>query len=63
MLAGQVLIGRKTAEPVISPRLSDSPQVKSGAFGLPRQGQRRRTPDGKGVRHLMQSSREVSVQW
>lgn len=44
VLAGQVLVGRKVAEPVISPRLSDIRQVEDIEVRLSRSGREEEMP-------------------
>jgi hypothetical protein len=56
VLAERVLIGRKEAEPVTSPRLHDILQVEEYGFELASQGQRRKVLLVKGVPHFLRSS-------
>ena len=60
MLAGQVLIRRKEAELVISPRLHNILQVEDIGVGLPRSDREKEALLRKGVLHLMPRSGELS---
>ena len=45
---GQVHMGRQEAEPGTSPSLHDILRVEDGGLGFSRQGERKRSPAGKG---------------